>query len=307
MARELMWFGTETHAGWITPPKSGADSSPQTWAADGHTLNGLGYAFNAVNSHKVYNYAWSASSSRQEAQRMKNYADGLYGTGKFFFVEPTIYDQNVLSARWAAPAMTANFEGPSLVPGVDAVAQPGISTPYGLPVTGMRYAFTSYVQPAYMDVGMFVPIPEGYVAVVTAFGTATGNAGVIAAAQTPGGIGLRTSVPLTLPAEGQHNASYSATTDRVVNYSTPGSGVRIWIGGTTANASVNGVVNIRGIQVRLFKSDDIGRQATLPYAGWSGGMGHEGCRMVGKPTFVTHNKINGGQIEYAATFKEVLF
>lgn len=304
-----MWFGTETHAEWIRPPKSGADSSPLAWAADGHTLNGFGYAFNSVNSHKVYNYAWSAGSTRREAQRMKDYADGLYGTGKFYFVEPTIYDQNVLSARWAAPVMTANFEGPSLVPGVDGVRQLGSTqTPYGLPASGMLYTFNNYTQLPFDSVGAFVPIPEGYVAVVSAFGGATGNANVVAGTQVPGGgIGLRTIVPLTPPAEGQRGNSYDPSTDRVVNYSQPGCGVRIWIGGTTAGGAVNGSISIRGIQVRLFKASELSLQEQLPYDGWVGGMGNEGCRMVGKPTFITHGKVNGGQIEYAATFKESLF
>lgn len=306
-----MWFGTENYAEWITPPKSGADSSPQAWAADGHTLNGFGYAFNSVNSHKVYNYAWSASSSRQEAQRMKDYADGLYGTGKFYFVEPTIYDQNVLSPRWAAPVMTANFEGPSLVPGVDGTLQQGVSTPYGLPVSAMTYTFANYVQPAFNTVGTFVPIPEGFAAVITVFGSGGSggsDAGVYAAVQAPGGgTGARTRVPLTAPSVGQRNSSYDTSQDKVVYNTGPGSGARIWIGGATVNQSLTGAVTIRGIQVRLFKAAELPLQETLPYTGWVGGMGNEGCRMVGKPTFITHSKINGGQIEYAATFKETVF
>ena len=314
MTRELMWFGTQDYAGWITPPKSGAESSPVAWGADGQFLNGAGYAFNSRNSHKVYNYAWSASSAREEAQRMKNYADGLYGTGKFFFIEPTLYDQNVLPARWAAPVMTSDYEGPSLVPGIvgkSTVAS--TSTPYNLPVSGMQYAFGSIVQPDIRNAGVFVPIPEGYTAIVTVFGTqdSAGTGGVMVAQSAQGGAlvnGTTVKMPFAAPNAGSHQTSFTAATDRKFQYNSPGGGIRIWIGATATGATTTGTITVRGIQVRLFKNGpEADAQTTLPYMGWQGGMGHEGCRMVGKPTFVTHNKINGGQIEYAATFKETLF
>lgn len=308
MTREQMWFGTEDYATWITPPKSGADSSPQLWSAEGTLLNGDGYVFSSVNSHKVYQYAWSASSSRQEAQRMKNFADGVYGTGKLFFIEPTIYDQNVLPAKWAAPTMTANYEGEALVPNVvSTVSTPSTAMVHNLPVSNMVYTFDNFQQGALADTGVFVPIPEGFAAVVTVFG-ASGDAleapGVYCAPQFQGGgLGTPVRVMETPVSSGEHSQSLDTSLDTVVE----GFGMRLWIGAPVFEQSVTGTLSIRGIQVRLFPLEQLPLEEQLPYQGWTGGMGHSGCRLVGKPTFITHNKINGGQIEYAATFKESLF
>lgn len=38
---------------------------------------------------------------------------------------------------------------------------------------------------------------------------------------------------------------------------------------------------------------------------WIGGMGHAGCRFNGKPTFSSNTPINGGQVGFAASFREV--
>lgn len=38
---------------------------------------------------------------------------------------------------------------------------------------------------------------------------------------------------------------------------------------------------------------------------WLGGQGNSGCRFVGSPTYIENTGVNGGQISYAASFKEV--
>lgn len=153
-----MWFGTKDYATWIEPPLSGADSSPTGWATDGTLLNGGGYAFNSFNSHKVYNYAWSGASTQKDAQTMKSFADGTFGRGKIYFQEPNIYRTNVLPARWADPSITCDYEGPSLVPGVDPIriAMTGTNQ-FQLPVFGAQYNLNN-VAPAVETV--FTPLYE---------------------------------------------------------------------------------------------------------------------------------------------------
>lgn len=38
---------------------------------------------------------------------------------------------------------------------------------------------------------------------------------------------------------------------------------------------------------------------------WIGGQGHSGCRFAGVPTYVKYSGVNGGQVGFAATFREV--
>lgn len=44
-----------------------------------------------------------------------------------------------------------------------------------------------------------------------------------------------------------------------------------------------------------------------PFEGpkWLPGSGHSGCKFVGNPTWIANSGVNGGQIGYAATLKEV--
>lgn len=41
------------------------------------------------------------------------------------------------------------------------------------------------------------------------------------------------------------------------------------------------------------------------YGPWVGGQGHSGCRFDGEPTYIEYTGVNGGQVGYAATFREV--
>lgn len=311
-----MWFGTQNYMTWIEPPLHGAESSPQTWSSDGTFLNGHGYAFSANNSHKVYNYAWSGASSREDAQRMKSFADGSYGQGKIYFTEPHLYDLNVLPARWASPGMTANFEGPSLVPGIDATLEaPSTNLAYGLPVQGATYEFESYTQPDPRSAGLFIPVPPGHVVHITAFGTPAGTGSafpqIYATRVGLGGdlIAPRNIITPVAPSLGSHELQFQSPEDWSHVMPASGSiGVQLWIGGSNTDSVVSGTITVRAIQVRILPSnEDFINYSALAYTGWQGGMGNAGTRFVGKPTYVTHNRINGGQIEYAATFKEVLF
>lgn len=38
---------------------------------------------------------------------------------------------------------------------------------------------------------------------------------------------------------------------------------------------------------------------------WVGGQGHSGCRFSGKPTYIANSPVNGGQVQFAASFTEV--
>ena len=298
---EKMWFGTKDYMTWITPPLAGADSSPAAWGSEGTLLNGGGYAFNSFNSHKTYNYAWSGGSTRQEAQLMKSFADGTYGRGRIFFQEPNIYDTNVLPARLADPSLTADYEGPELVPNVatTTVATSGFEV-NGLPVRTMNYPVGAALPVLNADNVLaqdnFVPVPDGKSLLVQAFyAPAPGSTGLgiyVVEANT-GGEPAATGVRLT------PNTNSGAVTFQVFDKGPGVIGYYIFIGRSTG--VITGNMQVAAIHARIADTGEtmIGEDT------WMGGQGHSGVRFTGKPTYVTRSGINGGQIEYAATFKEV--
>lgn len=315
-SRCKLWMDVEDGwSGWFKTPLQNADSSPLGWGVDGTFLNGGGYAQNSFGSHKRYQYAWGDSSTRQEAQFMKSLSDGTYGRGLIHFIEPTIYDQNILPARVANPSMAVDDEGASMVYGQTPIAVPTSNWQVNmLPPVSARYDFTN-LSSGYRGVAdsVYVAIPEGHTLFLGAYYSTTGTGGIFAREILSDG-SARNDIPLT-----KIDATDSfATVDSFSEIR----GVRIWLGKTGPRGAS---VTVAGLVARLIKTESIlvdgagyeeGEYGEEPYGGviipdriingpWVGGMGHSGCRFVGKPTFVTNNGVNGGQIGFAATFQEV--
>lgn len=311
-----MWFDVEGGwRGWFKAPLRGADSSPAGWGTDGTFLNGGGYAANSFGSHKRYQYEWGDSSTRQEAQFMKSLSDGTYGRGLIHFVEPTLYDRNILPARVADPSMALDDESASLVYGVDPIA---VDTPNWqanlLPSRSAYYDLTN-VTMGYRgeQESVYIPIPDDYTLYLGAFYTPTGTGGVFV---------RKVNLDGTESAGIYLNPIDASSSVIAVDSFADIRGVRLYIGKYgSRNASVTATAFI----ARLVKTDSIlvdgagygeGDYGLEEYGGvnlsggidsgpWEGGMGHSGCRFVGKPTFVTNTGVNGGQIGFSATFQEV--
>lgn len=317
--RRCLWFGTYTNADWFGTPVQGADSSPVGWGVDGTLLNGSGYVFNSWDSAKVYTYEWPAASTRQDAQKLKSYADGTYGRAPLVLLDPLIYDLNILPARVADPSMAVDDEGTSLVYGMTptSVSNSG-SGVNDLPVRGAYYDLAN-VPAGFRGIedATFVPIPSGYTLVLGAFYEATGSGGIFISPQNSNG---------SVGAPQQLTALLNDAEFVVSDIFQDVPGVWLWLGKTTSGAAT---VTAKALIARLIESDRVsdgsaegfgeGPFGEEPFGGvsftpyftlksrgpWIGGMGNAGVRFVGKPTFQTNSGINGGRIGFAATFKEV--
>ena len=316
--RNRLWFGT--HAGgmrWMPTPLSGAEMSPEGWESGGTLLNGGGYQQNSFGSHKTYTFEWPSSSSREAAACMKAYADGTYGRGLIYFVDPLIYDQNILPAQWADPSMVLDYEGVSHVYGETPTGVPTTTPkPNHLPVTSAVYDLT-YITSGFrgFEDAVFVPIPEGYSLILGAVYAAIGSGGVFASWQDSDGE-VQTAQRLT---EVSPTEADNLLSDVAIN----GEGVWLWVGKTSSGAAS---VTLTSMIARLVKTSDLdtgsvygdGFYGEFTYGGalpyrvaklfkgpWQSGMGHSGCRFIGKPTYIANNGVNGGQVSYSASFREV--
>lgn len=297
-----LWFGTEKYMQWIETPQSGAESTPEAWRSSGTFLNGGGYSFHSWGSHKVYDYAWRNSSAREAADLMQAYRSGTYGKGLIYFVDPLTYDTNVLPARWADPSIVLRDEGKSHIYG----KQPRPFNNAGfrtnrLPVESTSYTFST-ADPFGVNVAdsVFVPIPEGYVLRLGAFYSATGSAGVFATEVNLAGVNGATTQLTQVSSDAKLIAPDS--------FSGNISGVRLWfgrLGSAPASLTVSALV---GRLVAAERNDVTWTDANAPEivrGPWSAGQGHSGCRFDSEPTYIEYNGMNGGQIGYAATFREV--
>ena len=296
--RKGFWFGTEQRMQWFQTPLAGADTSPTGWNASGTTLNGGGFELNSFGSHKVYRYEWSGNSARETAQLMKSYADGSYGRGLIYFIDPLTYSTNVLPARLADPSMALGYEGGSLVYGLQPTGTPVALNQNNLPVSSASYNMaTTAVGFRGKQDAVFVPIPEGYTLVLGAMYTFTESGGVFASPQNTSGTVLAAQKLTALAA-----SSANVVVDKFSNVS----GVWLWVGKSAAGAAT---VNLNAMVGRLIETDQVTNNTPtyqeLLRGPWIGGQGHSGCRFSGKPTYIEYGGVNDGQIGFAATFREV--
>lgn len=294
MAYTQIWFGTTDYSTWIDAPLAGAESTAEAWGSSGTLLNGGGYSFNSLGSNKVFIYEWRDSSARRMAQTMKSFRDGTFGRGLLYWHSPNNYDTNLLPAQWADPSMSLGDELPSLVTGAVPDWTPTSNFQQNLlPVRTAVYNLNGIATGHRNGDSVFIPIPEGYNLHLGAFYSSTGSGGVFYAPVSAGDI-LGTPVQLF---------PLSNTSTNVVNtvVSSAFIGVRLYVGkSTTANSSVS----VAAMTARLIPST---RAVTPSFlAGpWIGGAGHSGARFEGTPTWVENSGVDGGQIGYAATFREV--
>lgn len=292
--RKKLWFGTIVNSRWVTTPNQGANMTPTGWSSGGTFLGGGAYERHSWGTHMEYVFEWPDSSSREAAQLMRSYRSGTFGRGLIYFVDPLIYDTNILPARWGDPSIAILDEGAPMVYG----SYPeGVITSGGeandLPVTSAYYNLDNVSEGYRTDQEtLFIPIPEGYTLYLGAIFQATGTGGVfVTEVDSAGNNGSTTALtPVATDA-----------TDLVPETFSGGAGVRLWAGKSSAGASS---VTITAMTARLYQTGET-PPASFSSGPWIGGMGHSGCKFKGVPTYIANSGVEGGRIGYAATFVEV--
>lgn len=295
---QQMWFGTEGRMRWVDVPMSGADVSPQGYSMGGILQNGGGYQETSFGSHKQYIFAWSAASSRRAAGIMQSYARGTFGRGLLYFIDPLTYDTNILPAHWADPSSAADSEAPALIRSrrlkltTALTSNPDVNDlPSRTAVYDMGGAAVGF--PGEQD-SLFIPVPPGSTLRIGAFYEATGSAGIFAAPVDAIGT-AGAPVRLTELAGDAQNI----IPDEIL----PGAlGVRLWIGKTAEGAAT---LSITAMVARILSSHIATVDSHKRFGPWVEGDGHSGCRPSGKPTKILYNGVDGGQVGYALTLREV--
>lgn len=293
--RNKLWFGTIGNMGWFPTPNRGADVSPAGWSAGGQLLNGGAYQFGSFNSARTYQFEWPMSSERRHSQKMKAFADGTYGRGLIYFIDPLIYDQNVLPAMWADPSMGVGFEANALVPGVTPTALPS-EAPASMegPSQAAFYSFGFGTAPQISNLddsnSVFIPIPEGFQVILASHYSYTGTARIRYSLVAPSGaVSGNYSLPPSTP---------SYPFPRAIQSAPNVAGIRLWVGkSSTSSASIT----LSSMMARITPAGST--QDGDPI--WYPGQGHSGCRFSMYPTITNQTGVGGGQVSFAATFQEV--
>jgi hypothetical protein len=173
MTSKLMYFGTQERMTWVKCPTFDMNMSKVGWGASSQYVNGGAGVRRSVTSHKEYSMAWNLAS-HVDISEINDYADGLYGDGLIYFLDPFAIDTNLLPQYWAAPRIGAK-DGPvlngSLVRPTEVETE---ANSFSYPTQSAAYTFDASSKFA----SLYIPLPTGYTFHFGAHGNASGTAAV---------------------------------------------------------------------------------------------------------------------------------
>lgn len=252
-----MWFGTQGYMQWVPCPTVDSAITREKWSTKTSYLNGGAYTRGSATSHREYVLDWGLDT-RANIRKITDVANGIYGDGLTYFVDPFAADANVAPLHWSFPALGAKdapvldgtYNRPSITP--------TISNGLGYPVQSAVYNVSG--TPTF---GPWIPIPPGYTLWAGAHGSASGGAVRIVPTTGVGVEGAGTNLTM-LPETSTTRVNFSLA-------STAANGAYLRLGGS-------GQVIISGIIVQLLPT------GTAPTTGgFIAGSGNSGCRFDGTP------------------------
>lgn len=284
-----VYFGTVDKQMWIKAPSSGMKANNIGWSSESLLLDGRTFVKRSGGSHRQYDSSWIGSLNSSEAtslQHIVNFADGLYGDGPFYYLDPFAVNQNVLPPNWAAPMLAQN-DWLKLTDEIEPTfTAASVANDYP-----MKYATYATADNFVSERKLTLIIPSGYKLHFGWHGPATGaTTGIrIVPYLRSSGEAATALNPAKITAGGtvRTNTNISGTT-----YSR----VEIFLATTTAST-----VNITGMIAQVLPE-----ASAVASGGFIAGKGTAALNFVQKPTVELYSSaINNGQIGMSATWVEV--
>jgi hypothetical protein len=295
MARTV-YFGNGTYQTWIKAPASSMDASATGYANSISFLNGGSSVRRSNRTSRQFAMSWNGqmngTDQAENLQIVKDFYDGLYGAGPFFWLDPFATGSNLFAPNWAAP-MLDELDWPSISATV-APTFTAASYANAYPIKYASYALAG----SHADTRKFtIIIPTGY---TLNFGwhssianrTASSAAGVRIIPYNLSGAAQTAVNPNSLLAGGTTRTN---TTFDGSSYSK----VEIFLANGSSSASS---VNIVAMIAQVLKTG-----VSVASGGFISGRGTTKLEFSDAPkmTYISSG-INNGQIEMSANFTEVV-
>lgn len=262
----MVYFGTKERMTWLRAPDANYDGSRVGW--DGNVTQYLNGGVNVRRStlaHRTFNLAWN-TMSRAEIRAIMDYAEGVYGDGAIYYLDPFAMDTNLLPQHWAVPALA--LDDPYILVGSgDIVAATlGGATTDGFPTR------TVFMSGNGSGPKLYIPIPAGYTAYMGIYGNAAPQGPVAVAADNG-----TTTFPPVLDTTASPLFSNKWSGDDFT-------GITLSVG--TPNQSPVGV--IRAMMVRIYPNNIDGMNPAVANA-FASGQGHSGLRFATQPSLTQYS------------------
>ena len=158
-----VYFGNATKQLWIPAPRTGLNASSAGYFSDAQLLSGRAFIKRSKANHRRFSPAWlgslNADSINDSLHTIKDYFDGIYGDGPFYWLDPFAVDTNLLAPNWASPMLTQN--GWASISSIGAASLVDTETnTRNYPYKSLRLSFPAAVQES--TESFRIIIPEDY-------------------------------------------------------------------------------------------------------------------------------------------------
>jgi hypothetical protein len=139
-----VYFGNAEKQAYINAPQTGLQSPSVGFSSTEQLLSGRAYVKRSGATHRTFNPSWVGSLNDEtlenSLQTVKDFADGLYGTGPFYWVDPYAAQTNLMPPNWAAPMLSENdWPGVASFEPFSYNATP--ANAYGYPIRSANYQY----------------------------------------------------------------------------------------------------------------------------------------------------------------------
>lgn len=286
-----VYFGNANYQTWIKAPASGMGAGSAGYSESLQFLNGGTSVRRSSQTHRTFDMSWSGSMNSgvvdSDLHVIKDFYDGIYGDGPFYWNDPFAVNQNILPPNWASP-MLAEKDWPKLTNTLTptftaATVANGFPSKYATYTTTGAYTGTEK---------LVIIIPTGYTLNFGWHGPAAGSSTGIRIVPYLRSTGLADTAlnPTKITAGGttRTNTTVSGTTY---------SHVEILV--ATAGAAT---VNITGMIAQILLNGN-----SVAAGGFISGRGTNALEFSTAPTInYISSQINSGFIDMSATLTEVL-
>lgn len=159
-----VYFGNGTKQTWIPAPLTGLAASTNGFSVENQLLNGRAILKRSAGNNRTFDASWVGSMNAEAIEdslyTIKDFSDGLYGAGPFYWLDPYAIDTNLIPPHWAAP-MLSEQGWPTMAtgPAITYVATDANTKNYPVKSAVFGFSTTAAFE---SDKKLTIIIPEGY-------------------------------------------------------------------------------------------------------------------------------------------------
>jgi hypothetical protein len=104
-----VYFGNANFQTFIEAPLSGLKASSSGYSATTNLLNGRSFVKRSNGASRAFSASWvgpmNSTVLADSLNTIKDFADGFYGAGSVYWLDPYAMNQNLMPVHWGSPSM----------------------------------------------------------------------------------------------------------------------------------------------------------------------------------------------------------